>query len=45
MGKRQESDYDDFHNFSEEDIMPLFAEVENFNKTIRDFILSIVESD
>jgi uncharacterized protein (UPF0332 family) len=44
MGKRQESDYDDFHNFSEEDLMPLFAEVENFNKNIRDFILSGLES-
>jgi uncharacterized protein len=40
MGKRQESDYDDFHNFSEEDIMPLFAEAENFNKTILEFLRS-----
>lgn len=40
MGKRQESDYDDFHNFSEEDIMPLFAEAENFNKTIHEFLRS-----
>ena len=45
MGKRQESDYDDFHNFSEEDISPLFKEVENFNQTITDFILSGLESD
>ena len=45
MGKRQESDYDDFHNFSEEDISPLFNEVENFNKIIRDFILSGMESE
>lgn len=40
MGKRQESDYDDFHNFSAEDISPLFEEVEKFNQTIRDLILA-----
>ncbi len=38
MGKRQESDYDDFHNFSAEDISPLFEEVEKFNQTISDLI-------
>ena len=40
MGERQESDYDDFHNFTAEDISPLFEEVEKFNKTINDFILA-----
>ncbi len=45
MGKRQESDYDDFHHFKEEDISPLFKEVEKFNQSIRDFILVRPESD
>jgi uncharacterized protein (UPF0332 family) len=40
MGKRQKSDYDDFHNFSADDISPLFEEVEKFNQTIRDLILA-----
>jgi hypothetical protein len=40
MGKRQESDYDDFHNFTEADISPLFKEAENFNQTIHDVIVS-----
>ena len=44
MGKRQKSDYDDFHYFAEEDIYPLFGEVEKFNETIRDFILAGLES-
>jgi uncharacterized protein (UPF0332 family) len=30
MGKRQESDYGDFQNFSEENILPLIAEAEAF---------------
>jgi hypothetical protein len=36
MGKRQESDYDDFQHFSKEDILPLFEEVQNFLAAIRD---------
>ena len=31
---RQEEDYEDFLNFDEETVMPLFAEVEEFNKKI-----------
>ncbi len=45
MGKRQESDYDDFHSFSKEDILPLFKNVRDFNQTIREYILSNLNSD
>lgn len=38
MGKREESDYDDFHDFTEKDIMPLFPEVENFISAIKNLI-------
>ena len=38
MGKRHESDYDDFHDFSKEEILPLFDEVEIFLNTLRDLI-------
>ena len=38
MSKRQESDYDDFHQFSQEDILPLIDEVENFILTLRRLI-------
>ncbi len=40
MSKRQESDYDDFLTFSQEDIFPLIADVENFLQTIRALILN-----
>lgn len=40
MGKRQESDYDDFHEFTEDEIKPLFDEVEIFNKSIKKLINS-----
>jgi uncharacterized protein (UPF0332 family) len=35
MNKRQESDYDDFQEFSQNDIEPLFEEVEEFLATIK----------
>lgn len=35
MNKRQESDYDDFLNFTEEDIQPLFVKAKAFNDSIR----------
>jgi uncharacterized protein (UPF0332 family) len=35
MSKRQESDYDDFLEFKQEDILPLIKEVDKFLKTIR----------
>jgi uncharacterized protein (UPF0332 family) len=38
MGKREESDYDDFHEFTEEDIFPLFLEVELFIEKIHQLI-------
>ena len=38
MSKRQESDYDDFLEFSQEDIMPLFDDVQTFIDTIKEFI-------
>jgi uncharacterized protein (UPF0332 family) len=38
MSKRQESDYDDFHHFSQEDILPLIDEVEKFLQTLRKYI-------
>ena len=38
MSKRQESDYDDFLEFSKEDILPLIDEVENFLHTIKELI-------
>ena len=34
FNKRQESDYEDFLNFTEEDIKPLFPKVEEFIETI-----------
>jgi uncharacterized protein (UPF0332 family) len=40
MGKRLESDYDDFHDFTEHEISPLFDEVKNFLDTIRDLIVN-----
>ena len=39
MNKRQESDYGDFQNFSEEEIRPLIQEVNLFLKVIRELIL------
>jgi uncharacterized protein (UPF0332 family) len=38
MSKRQESDYDDFLEFSEEEIKPLFEDVQSFLDTIRELI-------
>lgn len=38
MSRRHESDYDDFIEFSEEDIAPLFKEVEHFLSAIRELI-------
>ena len=38
MGKRQETDYDDFHDFTQQDIAPLFEKVEEFNNTIKTLI-------
>ena len=38
MSKRQESDYDDFLEFSEEDILPLIGEVEIFIQAIQELI-------
>lgn len=38
MSKRQESDYDDFHEFTEEEIKPLFQEVQSFLETIGELI-------
>jgi len=38
MGKRDESDYDDFHEFTEDDIAPLFPEVELFINEIQHLI-------
>jgi len=35
MNKRQESDYDDFLNFTKEDIEPLFSKAKIFNDTIK----------
>jgi uncharacterized protein (UPF0332 family) len=35
MNKRQESDYDDFHEFKQEDVNPLFEEVEEFINVIK----------
>jgi len=35
MSKRQESDYDDFLEFKQEDILPLIEEVEKFLQIIR----------
>ena len=34
MNKRQESDYDDFLNFTEEDIQPLFDKAKSLNELI-----------
>jgi uncharacterized protein (UPF0332 family) len=38
MSKRQESDYDDFLELKQEDILPLIDEVEKFLHTIRNII-------
>lgn len=38
MSRRHESDYDDFIEFSKEDIEPLFKEVQYFLNTIRELI-------
>ena len=35
MNKRQESDYDDFQDFEQEDIEPLFDEVQEFIEAIK----------
>ena len=35
MSKRQESDYDDFLEFKQEDILPLIEEVEKFLQIIK----------
>lgn len=35
MNKRQESDYDDFLNFSKDDIQPLFQKAKAFNDAIK----------
>ena len=40
MSKRQESDYDDFLEFSQEDILPLIGDVANFLQTIRQLIIN-----
>ena len=36
MNKRQESDYDDFQEFKQEDIEPLFEEVEEFINAVKE---------
>jgi len=38
MNKRQESDYDDFLVFTDEEIKPLFEMAQNFNARIKEFI-------
>lgn len=38
MSKRQESDYDDFLEFKQDDILPLIVDAENFLQTIREQI-------
>jgi len=38
MSNRQESDYSDFHDFSREEILPLFDEVEIFLTTLQGLI-------
>jgi uncharacterized protein (UPF0332 family) len=38
MSKRQESDYDDFLEFSKEEILPLIDDVESFIVTIQKLI-------
>lgn len=38
MSKRQESDYDDFQEFMENDVLPLFSEVQSLLDTIREII-------
>jgi len=38
MSKRNESDYDDFHEFGEEDVVPLFAEVGEFFLLIKEIV-------
>jgi uncharacterized protein (UPF0332 family) len=38
MSKRQESDYNDFLEFKQDDILPLINEVEKFLQTIREII-------
>lgn len=40
MSKRQESDYDDFLEFTQEDILPLIVEVERFLYTLKEQIES-----
>ena len=40
MNKRQESDYDDFLEFTQEEIEPLFDDVKHFIDTIRELIES-----
>ena len=38
MSKRQEGDYEDFHDFTEEEILPLIDEVEIFLSTLNDLV-------
>ena len=38
MNKRQESDYDDFQEFEQEDIEPLFEDVQEFIETIKEVL-------
>ena len=38
MNKRQESDYDDFQEFSKDDVEPLIIEVKDFIKTIQSIL-------
>jgi uncharacterized protein (UPF0332 family) len=38
MSKRQESDYDDFLEFKQEDILPLINEVDKFLKSLREIL-------
>lgn len=38
MNKRQESDYDDFLNFTGEDIQPLFEKAKSFNDSIKKYL-------
>jgi len=35
MNKRQEGDYDDFHEFGQDDVEPLFEEVEDFISEVK----------
>ena len=41
MNKRQESDYDDFLNFTKEDIEPLFKKAKEFNDSIKEYLETV----